>query len=104
MDFNSNIHLSSFNQNTASLEVFRGKLSGKKVLDSKKLEAAQDFEAMFLQISLKYMRPKLDENSMFNAGQAEEMFYQFQDEAIAKEISKSSSSFGIAEYILDTGY
>lgn len=89
MRFDPNINLNSYQPDLSSIK------------DTKKLEAAQDFEAMFLQISLKYMRPKLEKDSMFNAGEAEELFYQFQDEALAKEISKSPNNFGIANFLLD---
>lgn len=65
-------------------------------------ETAQDFEAMFVQLSLKEMRPKL-EGGLFNHGLAEDVFYQFMDEAIAKEISKSENNFGIADAMLEQG-
>ena len=61
-------------------------------------EAAQQFEAMFVQMSLKQMRPKM-EDGLFNSGLAEDVFYQFLDEAIAKEIARSPNNFGIADSV-----
>lgn len=61
-------------------------------------EAAQDFESVFIQMSLKQMRPT-SQGGLFSAGMAEDVFYQFLDEAIAKEIAKSESNFGIAEAV-----
>lgn len=66
-------------------------------------ETAQDFEAMFVQMSLKEMRPKL-EGGIFNHGLAEDVFYQFLDEAIAKEIAKSENNFGIADQMMQQGF
>jgi len=63
------------------------------------IEAAKDFEAVFLQQALKEMRPKLD-NKLFNTGFADDLYYQFMDEAIAKEIVNSSQSIGIAEQVI----
>ena len=63
----------------------------------KKQAAADDFEAMFLQMMLKEMHPKTGEG-LFNAGQAEQMFYQFMDEAIAKDMVKTNQSgLGLAQ-------
>ncbi len=64
----------------------------------KEQKAAEDFEAMFVQMSLKQMRPKTEEG-MFNSGLAEDVFYQFLDEAVAKEIAKSPNNFGIADSV-----
>lgn len=64
----------------------------------KEQRAAEDFEAMFVQMSLKQMRPKT-EDGLFNSGLAEDVFYQFLDEAIAKEIAKSPNNFGIADSV-----
>ena len=55
---------------------------------AKQKDAAEDFEAMFIQSSLKEMRPK-SEGGLFNDGLAVDVFYQFMDEAIAKEIAHS---------------
>lgn len=66
--------------------------------ETKKLEAAQDFEAVFIQQALKQMRPKM-EGGLFNAGQETEVFYQFMDEAISKEIAKSPNNFGLADQV-----
>lgn len=64
-------------------------------------DAANDFEAMFLQMMLKEMHPKSSE-ALFNAGQAEEMFYQFMDEAIAKDMVKTEQSgLGLAQAMQD---
>ncbi len=62
----------------------------------KQKEAAQDFESLFIQMSLKDMRPKTNDG-YFSAGMAEDVFYQFMDEAIAKEVAKSEDNFGIAQ-------
>lgn len=64
----------------------------------KEHQAAEDFEAMFIQMSLKQMRPKM-EDGLFNNGLAEDVFYQFLDEAVAKEIAKSPNNFGIADSV-----
>ncbi len=64
-------------------------------------DAANDFEAMFLQMMLKEMHPKNSEG-LLNAGQAEEMFYQFMDEAIAKDMVKTNQSgLGLAQAMQD---
>lgn len=76
-----------------------------KNTQEEKVNAAKEFEALFVQMSLKEMRPKPSEGGFFNAGQSEQMFYDFMDEAIAKEISKSpSNSFGIADMMLKQGF
>jgi Rod binding domain-containing protein len=69
----------------------------------KQLEAAQDFEAVFIQSSLKAMRPKL-EGGLFNDGLAVDVFYQFMDEAIAKDISRSKNNFGIADALMKQNF
>jgi Rod binding domain-containing protein len=61
-------------------------------------EAAQDFESVFIQMSLKQMRPST-QGGLLSAGMAEDVFYQFLDEAIAKEMAKSDNNFGIAEAV-----
>lgn len=75
----------------------------KKVLTAKSEEAerkaAQEFEAVFIQTSLKNMRPKF-EDGLFGGGQETEVFYQFLDEAIAKEISQSPHNFGIQDHVI----
>lgn len=71
---------------------------------NKAKETAEDFEAMFVQLSLKQMRPKL-EGGLFNDGLAQDVFYQFMDEAIAKEIARSpSNNFGIAASMMQQGF
>ncbi|MDD9898258.1 MAG: rod-binding protein [Candidatus Melainabacteria bacterium] len=81
--------------------------AGKEAIQAKQLkhtkETAQDFEAMFVQMSLKEMRPKL-EGGIFNHGLAEDVFYQFLDQAIAKEIAQSQNNFGIADAMLEQGF
>ena len=76
----------------------------KKMLEKRgeaaELRAAQDFEAVFIQTSLKEMRPKPSKDGLFGDGQKTEVFYQFMDEAIAKEISRSPNNFGIQDHIL----
>lgn len=67
--------------------------------EAKRTEAAQDFEAVFAQMMLKEMRPKM-EGGLFNAGLGEEVFYQMLDEEIAKQISRSDSNFGIADQLM----
>lgn len=75
----------------------------KQVLEAKGAEeekkAAQEFEAVFIQTSLKYMRPKM-EDGLFGDSQKTEVFYQFMDEAIAKEISRSPNNFGIQDHVM----
>jgi Rod binding domain-containing protein len=65
--------------------------------------AAQDFEAMFIQSSLKEMRPKA-EGGLFNDGLAVDVFYQFMDEAIAKEIAHSDNNFGLADQLIQQNF
>ncbi len=62
-------------------------------------EAAQDFESVYIQMSLKQMRPAGVSEGYFSAGMAEDVYYQFLDEAIAKEMAKSENNFGIAEAV-----
>ena len=69
----------------------------------KQLEAAQDFEAVFIQSSLKAMRPKM-EGGLFNDGLAVDVFYQFMDDAIAKDISRSKNNFGIADALMKQNF
>lgn len=69
----------------------------------KEIEAAKDFEAVFVQMTLKEMRPKL-EGGMFNAGLAEDVFYQMMDEAIAKSIAHSENNFGIADQLIKQNF
>ena len=66
-------------------------------------EAAQDFEAMFIQSSLKDMRPK-QEGGLFNDGLAVDIFYQFMDEAVAKEIAHSENNFGLADQLIQQNF
>ncbi len=61
-------------------------------------QAAEDFEALFVQMFLKEMRPKI-EDGLFHSGDSEEMFYQFFDEAVAKEVAKSDSGFGLKQQL-----
>ncbi len=64
----------------------------------KEQKAAQEFESLFIQMSLKQMRPKL-EGGLFNSGLAEDVFYQFLDEAVAKEVAASPNNFGLADSV-----
>ena len=69
-------------------------------LNQKEAKAAKEFEGLFMQMVLKEMRPKDLSGGLMGAGQAEEMFYQFFDEAVATEMSKSSSNgLGLAEAV-----
>lgn len=63
-------------------------------------KAAQEFEAVFIQTSLKQMRPAPNSDGLFGDGQKTEVFYQFMDEAIAKEISQSPNNFGIQDHVM----
>jgi Rod binding domain-containing protein len=74
----------------------------KRSLEKQKA-AAQDFEAMFIQSSLKEMRPKMD-GGLFNDGLAVDVFYQFMDEAIAKEIAHSENNFGLADQLMQQNF
>ncbi len=67
-------------------------------LKIKEQKAAEDFEALFIQMSLKQMRPKT-EDGLFNSGLAEDVFYQFLDEAVAKEVAASPNNFGLADSV-----
>jgi Rod binding domain-containing protein len=66
-------------------------------------EAAQDFEALFIQSSLKEMRPKQD-GGLFNDGLAVDIFYQFMDEAVAKDIAHSPNNFGLADQLIKQNF
>ena len=66
--------------------------------EAKRRETAQDFEAFFMQMTLKEIRPK-NSGGLFDAGMAEEVFHQFMDEEIAKEISKGANSIGISDAV-----
>ena len=70
---------------------------------AKQKDAAEDFEAMFIQSSLKEMRPK-SEGGLFNDGLAVDVFYQFMDEAIAKEIAHSENNFGLADQLIKQNF
>lgn len=70
---------------------------------AKQREAASDFEAMFIQTSLKHMRPEF-EGGLFNDGLAVDVFYQFMDEAIAKEIAHSENNFGLADQLVKQNF
>ena len=70
---------------------------------SMQVEAAKDFEAMFIQSTLKEMRPKLD-GGLFNDGLAVDMFYQFMDEAIAENIANSDKNFGLADQLIKENF
>ena len=70
---------------------------------SMQTEAARDFEAMFIQSTLKEMRPNL-EGGLFNDGLAVDMFYQFMDEAIAKNIANSDKNFGLADQLIKENF
>lgn len=94
MDFNP-IRNQSFDLNPVS------DFSKKDQIQQK--EAAQDFEAMFIQSSLKEMRPK-SEGGLFNDGLAVDMFYQFMDEAVAKEIAHSDKNFGLADQLIQQNF
>lgn len=94
MDFNP-ISNQSFDLNPI------GDFSKKNEIQQK--EAAQDFEAMFIQSSLKEMRPKT-EGGLFNDGLAIDMFYQFMDEAVAKEIAHSENNFGLADQLIKQNF
>lgn len=65
---------------------------------TKQKEAAQDFEAVFIQMALKSMRPEL-EGGIFQHGLADDVFSQFMEEAISKEIAKSPNNFGLADSV-----
>lgn len=94
MELGSDLKFNNLN-NLSSLNIAQKALASQ----AKEKAAARDFESFFIQMSLKEMRPKGGEKSMFNAGQAEQVFYQFMDEAIAKEMAASGDNFGIADAI-----
>ncbi len=98
------MEISSFNnQLKSSMDTNLTKIQNSginKNMDDKRLnEAARDFEAVYIQTALKSMRPS-ESTGLLNGGMAEEMFMQFMDEAIAKEIAKSENNFGIADRVI----
>lgn len=76
---------------------------GQKNAGEKQLESARDFEAVFVQMSLKEMRPKM-EGGLFNSGLAEEMFYEMMDAEVAKQIAHSDANFGIADELMKQNF
>lgn len=98
MDLNAYQRQSGLDASNASKLAMQSK--GLKQLSDKKLEeTAQEFESVFIQTSLKHMRPQ-ESKGLFNAGMAESIFMDYLDEAIAKEISKSANNFGIADAVI----
>ncbi len=68
-------------------------------------KTAKEFEALFVQMTLKQMRPTPNEDGILNAGQSEEIFHDFLEQAIAKEISESpNNNFGIADAMMKQGF
>lgn len=104
MEFNSdyinqNISNSLIENQLSSVNEQENSLN--KNLDKKKLkQSAEEFESMFIQFSLKQMRPSKTEKGLFSGGMAEDIFRQFMDEAIAKDIAKSPNNFGIGEAVV----
>ncbi len=78
-------------------------LGGKHAAAERQTKSAQEFEAVFVQMTLKEMRPKM-EGGLFNSGLAEEMFYEMMDAEVAKQISQSDSNFGIAEELMKQNF
>lgn len=76
---------------------------GSKRAGEAQTKSAQEFEAVFVQMTLKEMRPKM-EGGLFNSGLAEEMFYEMMDAEVAKQISQSDSNFGIADELMKQNF
>jgi len=64
----------------------------------KENQTAKDFEAMFMQMMLKEMHPKIESGGILGASKSEDMFYQIMDEAIAKDmVDSGQSKLGLQE-------
>lgn len=65
---------------------------------SHEAQTAKEFEAMFLQMMLKEMHPKIESGGILGASKSEDMFHQIMDEAIAKDmVDSGQSKLGLQE-------
>jgi Rod binding domain-containing protein len=63
-----------------------------KVNNSQEHNTAKEFEAMFMQMMLKEMHPKMDDNGILGPSKSEEMFHQIMDETIAREMVETGQT------------
>jgi flagellar protein FlgJ len=76
-----------------------GGADGTQPTDAARLmEAARDFEAVFLSQVLKQMRGTIEKEELFHGGMGEDFFTEMMDEELAKRIA-SRQSTGIAEML-----
>jgi flagellar protein FlgJ len=61
-------------------------------------KAAEDFEAVFLALTLKQMRSTIQKDELFNGGMGEDVFTEMLDEELAKKTA-STGHTGIAELL-----
>lgn len=62
-------------------------------------DAAEQFEALFIQQLLSEMRKTIDESDFFGDRKAEKMFEGMLDEEMSKEMAKTKS-FGLSEMVV----
>ncbi|MCZ6679632.1 MAG: rod-binding protein [Candidatus Poribacteria bacterium] len=65
--------------------------------DTELRKATQEFESLFLHYLMKSMRSTVPKNDLFHGGQAEEIFTDMLDQAIAETASKRG--IGIADLL-----
>ena len=72
--------------------------SGVKVNNSQEKTTAKEFEAMFMQMMLKEMHPKMEGNGILGPSKSEEMFHQIMDETIARDmVETGQTKLGLEE-------
>jgi Rod binding domain-containing protein len=72
--------------------------SGVKVKNSQENGTAKEFEAMFMQMMLKEMHPKMESNGILGPSKSEEMFHQIMDETIARDmVETGQTKLGLQE-------
>jgi Rod binding domain-containing protein len=72
--------------------------SGVKVNNSQEKTTAKEFEAMFMQMMLKEMHPKIENKGALGPSKSEEMFYQIMDETIARDmVETGQTKLGLEE-------
>ncbi len=70
--------------------------------DEELMEAAKQFEAVFINQLFKALDATIDREKMFSGGRGEEMFRSMFYDEIAKDIASSSeTSFGLAKQIYE---
>jgi len=78
-----------------------GRLTGKTSENgevSQLRKAAEDFEAVFLAMTLKQMRSTIQKDEMFNGGMGEDVFTEMLDEELAKTTA-STGHTGLAQLL-----